>query len=248
MAAPINERGNHAARLLHLSPTQAPDTYEISGLDGDEIPASGTVFHFYRDGVSLGKARLMSMAETSISEEFLVRFYPAMHTTGETLLSDRDINPGDRYKARPGTPAERSELLALGGLPTHAPASIDAGDSPQAVALTIVTDTTRKRGDVAVYTAELYPRGPDDEINLLSYLGIFVRDASGRWRVEHIQKQAGCDGCEAQPNSYSLVSFGDLRGTGNLALLFRTLGYESWGYPTYELDRAGKGTWLWPDE
>jgi hypothetical protein len=149
------------------------------------------------------------------------------------------------YKARPATPSERLELTAFDTPSRHGPLP-SRQDLRRSEVVTVITDTSGKRSDVAVVTSETRWIDSRGDFHLRSYLGIFVRSLSRKWRIEHTQAQSGCDGRESQPTSYSLAGFGDVRRAGSLALLFDVQAYESWGMSAYELGGARRGRWLSP--
>lgn len=147
------------------------------------------------------------------------------------------------YKARSATPSERLELTAFDTPSRHGPLP-SRQDLRRSEVVTVITDTSGKRSDVAVVTSETRWIDSKGDFHLRSYLGIFARSLSRKWRIEHTQAQSGCDGCESQPISYSLAGLGDVRKAGKLVLLFDVQAYETWGMSAYELGGAGRGRWL----
>jgi len=236
------------ASVFLLDPTDIPGTYDYGSLNVEPFPSAPKAFNFYLHGKSLGRAQLVSSADPEVGEGIVASFSPTMDIAAGTLIADRDINPGGRYEARPATQAEHAELVRMEGSigrPSIPPKPGDGGRRSEV--LTIVTDRSRQLGDVAIHSSETYWKDSNGETSLASFVGIYVRSTSGQWRVEYTESHSGCDGCESQPRSWSLVGFGDVRGAGQLTLLFTELAYETWGISGYELNRTGKGSWLSPD-
>lgn len=246
LSNPSNQ--HHAASLFLLDPTDISDTFDYASINIEPFPLSGKYFYFYRDGKSIGRAQLVSSADPEIGDGMKTAFSPKMDIAPGTVISDRDINPGGRYEARPATRAEHADLIRLeGSIESPSTPSMPGDGARRSEVLTIVTDRSGQRGDVAVHSSDTYSLDANGETTLRSFLGIYVRSPSGQWRVDHTESRTGCDGCESQPTSWSLVGFGDVCGAGELTLLFTELAYETWGMSGYELNRAGKGSWLSPD-
>jgi len=237
---------HHAASLFLLDPTDISDTFDYASLNIDPFPPQSR--YFYRDGKSVGRAQLVSSADPEFGDDMKVSFSPKIDIAPGTLIADRDINLRGRYEARPATRAEHADLIRLeGSIESPSTPSMPGDGARRSEILTIVTDRSGQRGDVAVHSSETYSLDANGETTLRSFLGIYVRSPSGQWRVDHTESRTGCDGCESQPTSWSLVGFGDVCGAGELTLLFTELAYETWGMSGYELNRAGKGSWLSPD-
>lgn len=236
-----------AVRISHaivlIEPTGTADTYEYAVLNAEGLPPPGTSLNFYQDGIWLGRSRLEGLSESPVDNDAKLVFSPAMQLDAATLLTGRDINPGGKYRSRPATPDERAGLMTLAHV-----SSLDAGRVHSEDEFTIITDSSGRQGDVAVYTSRVVS-GLDDpqaDMQLRAYLGIFVKDGAGNWRHEYADTKSGCEGCESQPPSYSLVGFGEVHTPEHLTLLFRTWAYESSGFSQHEVCSSGQAGWLAP--
>lgn len=232
--------------VVMVDPTDVPDIFDYAAVFGVEFPPPGTLLNVYHDGRYLGKTLVKTVFEPPGDDGIGATFSPSIDVAPGTLLSDRDLNPGRKYRQRAPTQEERAEIVATGELFEHETARLASQEVPnRAGVLTIVTDTSGQHGDVAVYTSEARSTDAGGEPRLSTYLGVFIRTQSGEWKADHVEAKSSCDGCESQTNSWSLAGFGDVRAPGELTLLFTHLAYEGWGLSGFEVPKSGKGKWLW---
>ena len=171
------------------------------------------------------------------------------HPKAYALASNLDLNPGGRFTSRspdssmkeniiqtiaaylskstqPGASAMRSEIQKKGG------------GKEKVFEISVIEDQ-QKMQKHAVVTLEK----TDSKNHKSTMLAILFSDASTPWQVLDLKTEREKSGSEAEPTSWRLLNFGDLKRNSGLTIFLNHFAYESSDFSCVEL--SGKKV-LWP--
>lgn len=155
-------------------------------------------------------------------------------------------NPDRHYTQRTANSQERDELLTVAAREIQAKHS----GQPQAYSrllrnthesadtsqdrFTIITDNVSGHRFAVLSLSATQTLGANSatisQVMRTGFFGVFESTIPSSWQARFTRAHSGCDDCEARPESFRLIAYGDFNQDGKLDFLLNREVYESWDY------------------